>query len=112
MTTDAPPRHPYFVALVSLALPGAGQVLNGQSRRGLTFLFFILLLGWITNRLTTPNHSLAGRYAGGLMIYALCLLDSYKWARVRWEVYKYRHGAVAKAAQVCDQSDVHPLAKP
>ena len=84
---EKPPLHPYVVLAVAILLPGVGQVLNGTPSRGLMFVFFTLLLGWVTFHLTTPEHSFAGRYAGGLLIYAISVMDAYKWARVRWEVY-------------------------
>jgi len=99
MTQRSAPRHPLLVALVAIVLPGVGQVLNGQSSRGLTFLFFILLLGWISYHLTTPSHSFLGRYAGGLFVYALSVLDAYKWARVRREVDRFHQHKVRGPAE-------------
>jgi hypothetical protein len=90
---EKPPLHPYVVLAVAILLPGVGQVLNGTPARGLMFVFFTLLLGWVTFHLTTPDQSFAGRYAGGLLIYAISVMDAYKWARVRWEVY---HQAAAR----------------
>ncbi|MGQ0656788.1 MAG: hypothetical protein ACT4NU_01640 [Chromatiales bacterium] len=91
MNSAPRPRHPYLVALVALLLPGCGQILNNQPARGLRFVFFTLLLGWITYHLTTPGHSFLARYAGGLFVYSLSVLDAYKWARVRWEVIKLQN---------------------
>jgi len=54
-------------------------------------VFFTLLLGWITYHLTTPENSFLARYAGGLFVYSLSVLDAYKWARVRWEVIKFHN---------------------
>ena len=85
--TAKPPLHPYWVLAVAVLLPGVGQVLNNTPARGMMMVFFILSLGWITYHLTTPEHSLAGRYAGALFIYAVSVLDAYKWARVRWELF-------------------------
>ena len=85
------PLNPYLVMAVAILLPGCGQVLNRQPEPGIRFLFFILLFGWLSFHLTTPAHSLVGRYAGGIFIYSLAVLDAYKWARVRWE--QYRRGA-------------------
>lgn len=82
------PPHPWLVLGVSAVLPGVGHVLNGQNERGMGFLFFILLLGGLSFQLTTPEHSFLGRYAGGIFVYGLAVLDAYKWARVRWEVYR------------------------
>jgi urea transporter len=74
-----------LIGLVAILLPGVGQVLNQQPQRGLTFLFFLLLGGWISYHLTTPEHSMIGRLAGRVFVYAMSILDAYKWARVRNE---------------------------
>ena len=83
------PLNPYWVMAVAAVLPGIGQVLNYQPRRALMFLFFIVIAGWVSFHLTTPDHSFVGRYAGGFFIYAVSVLDAYKWARVRWVMYQY-----------------------
>ncbi|MBC2835677.1 hypothetical protein [Paragemmobacter straminiformis] len=80
------PMHPYAVAALAFILPGMGQVANGQPRRGLVFLFFMLLLGAITAKTAAPDVSVIGRYAGGLFIYALSLFDAYRLARLRYEI--------------------------
>jgi hypothetical protein len=85
-------RHPMLIGLVAILLPGVGQVLNQQPQRGLTFLFFLLLGGWVSYHLTTPDHSFLGRYAGGIFVYAMSILDAYKWARVRYEQSSFARG--------------------
>ena len=92
MSASERPLNPYLVMAVAILLPGCGQVLNRQPERGIRFLFFILLFGWLSFHLTTPAHSLVGRYAGGIFIYSLAVLDAYKWARVRWEQYRRSAG--------------------
>lgn len=82
------PLHPYIVLLVAILLPGMGQVLNHTPGRGLLMVFFILLLGMITFHLTTPDQSFIGRYAGGLFIYAIAIMDAYQWARYRYEWHR------------------------
>ncbi|MBI4773453.1 MAG: hypothetical protein HY788_04595 [Deltaproteobacteria bacterium] len=86
-----PPMNPHLVLLVAILLPGVGQVLNNMPKRGLTMLLFMLVLVWICFHLTTPEHSFLGRYAGGWFVYAMSILDAYKWARYRYEYYKV-HG--------------------
>lgn len=81
------PINPYVVLAIAIVLPGVGQVVSGMPGRGLVFVFFMLLFGWITFHLTTPDQTLLGRYAGGLFIYAISIMDAYKWARLRWEQY-------------------------
>ncbi len=83
--------HPYWVMLIGILLPGVGQVLNNMALRGITMVFFIIILGWASFHTTTPDQSVLGRYAGGLLIYAISLLDAYRWARYRWEYFKKRN---------------------
>ncbi|GMQ76527.1 MAG: hypothetical protein BMS9Abin01_1807 [Gammaproteobacteria bacterium] len=83
------PSHPYFVMFVAAILPGVGQVLNYQPRRALTFLFFLVVGAWLSRHLTSPDMSFVGRNLGGFFIYAVSVLDAYKWARVRWAVYQF-----------------------
>ncbi len=87
---DRPPS-PYLVLAVAILLPGCGHLLVGQQQRGVTFLFFTLLLGAVTWQLTTPEQSLIGRYAGGLFVHVLSLTDAYRLARLRHE--RWRLGA-------------------
>ncbi|MHA6794979.1 hypothetical protein ACVGVM_15920 [Pseudonocardia bannensis] len=75
--------RPLLVLGVAIVLPGVGQVLNRTPVRGLIFVFYMLLLGTITYQLTTPEHSFTGRYAGGLFVYAISVLDAYRWAAYR-----------------------------
>ncbi|WP_028920804.1 hypothetical protein [Pseudonocardia acaciae] len=75
--------RPVLVLAVAVALPGMGQVLNRTPVRGLMFAFYILLLGTISYHLTGPDHSFLGRYAGGIFVYAISVLDAYRFAAVR-----------------------------
>jgi hypothetical protein len=75
--------NPYLVLATAIVLPGMGQVLNGKPVKGLQFVFFILLLGWITAKTAAPDVSLIGQYAGGIFIYAISVLDAYRFARIR-----------------------------
>lgn len=81
------PVNPYLVLAIAIVLPGVGHVVAGMPSRGLVFVFFMLLFGWITYHMTTPDHSVVGRIAGGLFIYALSITDAYKWARFRAAQY-------------------------
>jgi len=83
-----PPLHPWLVLLIAVFLPGMGQVVNGTPLRGLTMLFFMGLLGLFTIVTTTPEHSFLGRYAGGLFVYAIMVMDAYRWARYRFELFR------------------------
>ena len=46
------------------------------------FLFFTVLLGWVTLHLTGAEHSAIGRDAGGNFVYGVSVLDAYKLARI------------------------------
>ena len=83
------PLNPYLILLVAILLPGVGHVLNGNPQRGLTFLFFIIILGWATSKVAPPEASFLGQYAGGAFIYAVSIIDAYKTARVKWEVWRH-----------------------
>lgn len=88
--TDKPPKpplHPYLVLVIALLFPGMGQVLNGTPERGFMMAAFTVMLGWVTYHTTTPDHSLLGRYAGGIFVYSFAVMDAYRWARYRWELY-------------------------
>lgn len=96
--TGERPRNPYLVLAAAIVIPGAGQVLNGQAPRALQFLFFIVVLGWVSSHLAPPEVSFLGRYAGGVFIYALAIFDAYKTARIRWELWRHRQAQESGAA--------------
>ncbi|MFO1047084.1 MAG: hypothetical protein U1E52_04205 [Geminicoccaceae bacterium] len=83
------PPHPWLVLTTALLLPGCGQVLNRQPQRGLTFIFFMLLLGGFTLMTADPSVSMVGKLAGGLFVYAMAILDAYRTARMRWEIWRH-----------------------
>lgn len=85
---NRPPLPPLAVLAVAIVLPGVGQVLNGSSSRGLMMLFFMLMLGVITYNLAGPGISLVGKFAGGIFVYAISVVDAYYWARYRTERYR------------------------
>lgn len=91
----AKPRHPYAVLATALVLPGAGHVLQGKAQRGLMFLFFTLILGWISLRIMPGNASFFARHVGGIFIYGMSVIDAYKLARVNWETWKYAQDKIA-----------------
>lgn len=86
-----PPLHPYWVLLIALLLPGMGQVVNGQPNRGVTFILFIMFFGWVTLNLSAPGQTFVARHAGGFFVYAIAVIDAYRFARLRWE--RHRAGA-------------------
>ena len=101
MTSSSPqptPVNPYLVLGSAIVLPGSGHVILGVPVRGLQFLFFMVILAWVTAKIAPPDASFIGRHAGGLLIYALSILDAYKLARIRHAQW------VHNAAQGSDNS--------
>jgi hypothetical protein len=93
MTIKAP-ANPYLVLGIAVLLPGCGQVANREPVRGLMFVGFMLLLGAYTLKTAAPDVSIVGKLSGGIFVYAMSILDAYRHARVRFEVW--RHGLVKK----------------
>jgi hypothetical protein len=88
-TQPAAPVNPYLVLGAAILLPASGHVMLGLAARGLQFLFFMVILGWVTTKFAPPGASFVGRHAGGLLIYALSVLDAYKLARVRFVKWRF-----------------------
>lgn len=85
------PTNPYLVLGAAIVLPGSGHVILGVPVRGLQFLFFMVILAWVTAKIAPSDASFVGRHAGGFLIYALSILDAYKLARIR--TAKWVHNA-------------------
>ncbi|MBL9033954.1 MAG: hypothetical protein JNN33_04265 [Rhodospirillaceae bacterium] len=98
-----PPFHPRLVLLVAAFLPGVGQLLNNQPTRGLLFAFTTVALGYVTSRLAPPEASFVGRYAGGFFIHAIALMDAYRWAKVRWEIFHHSPGGDGAGKNAADR---------
>lgn len=76
------PVNPRKVLAAAL-IPGAGHVMLGQAQRGLTFIFFMVILGWISTKFMPDTASFIGRHIGGVFIYGMSVLDAYRTAKVR-----------------------------
>ncbi len=76
------PVSPYLVLALAILLPGAGHVALGQTPRGLTFIFFIVLFAMLTFATTSPEQDFIARHAGGLFVWALSIPDAYRRARL------------------------------
>ena len=98
-TKPAAPLNPLAVLGASIVLPGCGHVLLRMPGRGLQFLFFMVVLGWVTTKFAPPDASFLGRHAGGFLIYALSILDAYKIARVRHALWAHQAGAALPAGK-------------
>jgi hypothetical protein len=75
------PLHPLLVLVTAILLPGMGQVLNRAPMRGLTMVFFIIVLGIATSHVAPSDRSFIGQHAGGFFVYAVSIIDAYVWAR-------------------------------
>lgn len=84
-TVPVRPWHPYLVLASSIVLPGSGHVMNGKPVKAFQFVFFIVLLGWLTTKIAPPQATFIGQHAGGVFVWCLSVLDAYRMARVRWE---------------------------
>ena len=82
------PPHPLAVLAAAIVLPGTGHLWLGLATRALTFIFFIIVFGWLTTRFAKPDVSFVGRHAGGFFVYALSIMDAYRIARRRFEVWR------------------------
>jgi len=89
--TAPTPPSPYLVLGAAIVLPASGHVMLGVPVRGLQFLFFMVILAWVTAKIAPADASFVGRHAGGFLIYALSILDAYKIARIR--TAKWVHNA-------------------
>ncbi|TPI22033.1 MULTISPECIES: hypothetical protein [unclassified Mesorhizobium] len=84
------PANPYLVLGAAIVLPASGHVMLGVPVRGLQFLFFMVILGWITTKLAPAEAGFIGRHAGGFLIYALSILDAYRIARIRHAIWVHK----------------------
>lgn len=84
------PLNPYLVMLIAIVAPGSGQWAAGNIQRGVVFVWFIMIFGWVGWHLTGPDISPVGRLAGGILVYAISIMDAYRMARFRWARYHAR----------------------
>lgn len=87
--TEKAPINPYAVLLSSLVLPGSGHVWLGLTQRGLTFLFFIIVLGWVSAHVMPAHFTFIGKHIGGVFVYGVAVIDAYKIARVRFAEWNH-----------------------
>jgi hypothetical protein len=83
------PRNPYLILLAS-AVPGAGHVFLGLPQRGLMFIFFTVILGWVSLRVVPLDKSFFTRHVGGIFIYGMSIIDAYRIARLRYALFMAR----------------------
>ena len=105
--TDTPaPANPYLVLGAAIVLPASGHVMLGIPVRGLQFLFFMVIFGWVTTKVAPADASFIGRHAGGFLIYALSILDAYRIARIRHAVWVHKAGPDGDSAAGDAQSNI------
>ena len=73
-----PRRKKPVLLLVAALVPGAGHVWLGQAARGLTFVFFMIVLGWISTRFMPETASFVGRHIGGVFIWGMSVIDVFR----------------------------------
>ena len=78
-----PKPNPARILLFSI-FPGAGHVALGLPQRGLVFLFFMVVLGWIGLRLIPSQYSFFAHHAGAIFVYGLSIQDAYRIAKIRF----------------------------
>jgi hypothetical protein len=74
--------------LIAIVAPGSGQWAAGSVQRGVVFVWFMMIFGWIGWHLAGPEIGPVGRLAGGIFIYAISIMDAYRMARFRWARYR------------------------
>jgi hypothetical protein len=84
--------NPKVVLILAILLPGAGHLVQGELRRALGFIFFMLVLGWLTAQLAAPTVTFVGRHAGGFFVYALSITDAYRSAALARAVTRAAFG--------------------
>lgn len=67
-----------MVIFLNLVIPGSGYVLLGRPIRGLVMLFWMVIFGYVTYNLSSPETSFIGRISGGLAIWALSAVEIYR----------------------------------
>lgn len=77
------PQKPMKILAVSL-IPGVGHVMLGLPHRGLMFIFFMLVLGWISTKLMPATATFIGQHIGGVFIYGMSVLDAFRIGKVRY----------------------------
>ena len=68
------------ILVSAFIIPSSGYVFLGKPVRGLLMLCWAFALGYITYQLTTPDISWPGRLSGGLAVWTLSILETWKLA--------------------------------
>ena len=65
----------YLIIFSSILIPGSGHVFLKKPKRGLMLVLWMFALGYITFHITNDSISYVGRYAGGVMVYLLSVME-------------------------------------
>ena len=68
-------KNKYAIIIAAMIIPGLGHVIIGKTKRGLIYLFWVILFGLITLQFAAKNASFIGRNAGGIAIWVLSILE-------------------------------------
>ena len=69
---------PYAVLAASSCCRVRDMSCRVKPQRGLMFLFFTIVLGWVSLRLMPETASFFARHVGGIFIYGISVIDAYK----------------------------------
>lgn len=71
---------PWLAVAGAIVVPGSGHVLLGRPMRGLILLFWMLIFGYLTFQLSGEAVSPIGRFAGGIAVWALSVVEVWRLA--------------------------------
>jgi len=68
----------YLPLLITIVIPGSGYVFLGRPMRGLVMLFWMIIFGYLTFMISSPEISFIGRISGGLAVWMLSVIEVYR----------------------------------
>lgn len=71
----------WILMFLTIIVPSSGYVVIGKPIRGLLMLMWMFAFGYITFQLTNENISFIGRLSGGFAIWALSVMEVYRWGQ-------------------------------
>ncbi len=61
--------------LAAIIVPGSGHVILNKPLRGLFYILWIFMFGFITFKITGENISLIGRWSGGIAVWVFSVIE-------------------------------------
>lgn len=77
------PWKKWLPVLAAMIIPGSGHVILGRSTRGLLLVFWMILFGFVTSQLASEDVSIVGKFAGGLAVWVISVLEVAKISQKR-----------------------------